>query len=167
MDTHKRLFIMRHGQAMPDNGSGDFERALTLHGQLQAQAIGDWLAEQQMIPQHIIASAAHRARETAELVWNQLSPPPSLSIQVNLYQANADNLLQFIFQQDDKRDSIMVIGHNPTLEELLYSQLDSPNNLTLGLQPGSLAIIEVNTSWSKLNPDACQLSQLIHADKRL
>lgn len=166
METYQ-LFIMRHAQAVAGEYGADFQRSLTSHGQLQAQAIGNWLAKREERPQHIFASSAHRARQTAELVSDQLSPAPSLSVQANLYQVTVLELIRLVTQQTEKNRSLMLIGHNPTLEDFLYGLVDVPAGQTLKLQPGSVAIIDIQSVWSQLSRANCRLLQLIHANDLL
>ena len=166
MEKHQ-LFIMRHGQAVTGMHDADFERNLTTHGQLQAQAMGDWLANKDMCPQKIIASAAHRARHTAELLSDQLTPAPSISIQASLYQVKVPELVALVKQQSEKCASLVLVAHNPTLEAFLYSLVTEFPIHQLQLQPGSLAEIQINSAWNQLAQNSCTLTQLIHADDLL
>jgi len=82
--------------------------------------MGEHLQSQQIVPSHVISSAAARAQTTAELVVSQFEDRPELELREELYHALPKTIVRVIQETDDRYESIMVVGHNPGLEELVF-----------------------------------------------
>ena len=65
---HKELLLLRHGKSDWNTDSTDFYRSLNKRGKLNALQMGEWLNEQNLVPNLIISSPAIRAITTAEIV---------------------------------------------------------------------------------------------------
>ncbi|QOC21850.1 histidine phosphatase family protein [Wenzhouxiangella sp. AB-CW3] len=134
------LWILRHAKARaPLADEYDQDRPLTEQGQADAVALNRWLARQAMRPPgRILVSPAARTRQTADLVLRDLDAPAPL-IEPQLWEAG-DRELIGLLQADPQQDSMMLIGHNPGLEWL--TRWITGQRLTLGLQPGTLVVID-------------------------
>ena len=116
------LYIMRHAKS---DWSGpqisDFERPINKRGTRNAIRIGGWMDENNHIPQKIISSPALRAKETIELVVEQISKfnLEDLTYEDELYLADFTQLIEFINTYKDKVQSLMLVGHNPGIENLV------------------------------------------------
>ncbi|HZI98950.1 MAG TPA: histidine phosphatase family protein, partial [Actinomycetales bacterium] len=64
MTDPRRLLLIRHAKAAPDDDGGDHGRGLTARGRRDAAAIGRWLADNDLVPDLVLCSDARRARET-------------------------------------------------------------------------------------------------------
>lgn len=64
----RELWLLRHAKAKRGEGLEDFDRALKKRGKKAAQQVGEWLQQQQLIPDLIISSPAKRAIDTATRV---------------------------------------------------------------------------------------------------
>lgn len=112
---------MRHAKSSwRDKELSDFDRPLKRRGQQAALKMGKHLKSQHIIPSHVITSAAERAQATAELVISQFQDPPELELREELYQALPKTIVRVIQDTDDRFDSLLLIGHNPGLEELVF-----------------------------------------------
>ena len=92
-----RVTLIRHGKAETSKlGVQDFDRALISRGQINASAVGAFLATHRMLPQLVLVSPSARTRETYEFIkphW-----PDDIEVQFvdQLYEASASTLLQAI-----------------------------------------------------------------------
>jgi len=115
----KTLYLMRHAKAGWEKGvRTDFERPLTARGTKDAVRIGHKLQTLQMIPQIVLASAAGRTRETAELILPFVKSAP-LHLSKSLYLASEQTLLNVINNLQDHYACAMLIGHNPGISALV------------------------------------------------
>jgi phosphohistidine phosphatase len=117
----KRLFILRHAKS--DWGSpamNDFDRPLNKRGEKAATHMGRWMEKHKVRVDAIISSPALRAQQTIERVCK----PMHVSLErihwdKRLYLASCATLLEVLAQAFAEADKVMVVGHNPGLEELL------------------------------------------------
>ena len=116
----KTMYVLRHGQAAPEvRSKPDYDRALTLRGEAEVASTARYLAERQRAPSLILASSALRARTTAELCANALAGPPRLELVDALYLAEPSTYLSELAARAEAHQTVMVVGHNPGLEELV------------------------------------------------
>ncbi len=112
--------------------------------------MGRLIQRQSLVPDIVLASTANRARQTAELAIEAWGQPTTLKPIENLYLAAPGVYLQFLGHLDDRTDRVMVVGHNPGVEELvrLLSGADEP------MPTAALARIDLPIdAWSELNPE--------------
>ena len=110
---------MRHaesGWAAP--GQRDFDRTLTDRGYAEAEAVADIAADKGYGPDLVLCSTAVRCRETADTIRPAIGVDTEVRFVDELYNASADTYLDILSAQNDYR-SVMIIGHNPTIEEVL------------------------------------------------
>lgn len=116
----KTLFLMRHAKSSwADAGLTDFERPLKTRGENASRLMGRLLQQNGLVPAHVLSSSAARAEATARLVLGELTPRPALELRDELYHASPRTLVKFLCATDDRHDSLLLIAHNPGLEELL------------------------------------------------
>lgn len=116
----KTLLILRHAKSEWDEpGVADHDRALSQRGKRDAPRMGKRLRAEQMVPDLILCSTARRARKTAKLVADACGYEGEIRFQEDLYMAEADAYLDVLREAPDECQCVMVVGHNPGLEELL------------------------------------------------
>ncbi|HRX83009.1 MAG TPA: histidine phosphatase family protein [Pirellulaceae bacterium] len=116
----KTLLILRHAKSnWADPGMTDHNRPLNSRGKHDAPRIGQLLREQGLVPDLILSSTAKRARSTAKRVveGGELTCEPQLLDE--LYLAPAATYVALLRRQAAEHGRILVIGHNPGLEELV------------------------------------------------
>ncbi|MBL4608424.1 MAG: histidine phosphatase family protein [Pseudomonadales bacterium] len=148
------LFLMRHAKSDWSQNCSDFERRLSKRGRRSAKRIGRWIKKQQIRPQKILVSPAHRALKTAELLCQEASiKAEAIEIIPEIYQASEEDLYRLLRQVPDKFESVIIIGHNPSLEGLLKSLVINapliPENGKL-LPTASVAHITIPPNWHTL-----------------
>ena len=117
----KRLILMRHAKSdWSELDASDHERTLNERGIRSATAIGRWLQQNALLPDHILCSDAARTQQTLELL---ALPETPTTFTRSLYLAQAEVMARKLSKQVD--DCILLVAHNPgiaVLAERLVSQ---------------------------------------------
>jgi phosphohistidine phosphatase len=147
----KTLLLLRHAKSgRKDSDIEDHERPLNKRGKKDAPKIGKLLAAEELLPDIIVSSSAKRCRKTAEQVIGHSGYRGETRICGELYEANAGKLRDFLAKLDDRVGSVLVVGHNPGLEELL----ESLAGLYTPLSTGALAQVELPIeAWGQFKGD--------------
>ena len=115
----RRLLLMRHAKAERlEAGQSDFDRVLAPRGRTDAKTIGAYLVRHRSIPDRAVISPAARTRETWTQAAGAFGQVPAASFVDRLYDATTDAILEVIRQTADSAGTLLVIGHNPGLQEL-------------------------------------------------
>ena len=157
------LLILRHAKSSWDSSAlTDFDRPLSSRGIRDATRLGVWLATHSRQPELALCSAAERARQTANLVLSPVADE-RLDFRESLYLAGLATLVNSIREQADSLDRLMLVGHNPGMDQLLIYLCKDEITLTGSgklMTTATLARIECRCSWSDLTPEHCSLLQL-------
>lgn len=117
----KHLYLMRHAKSsLRQAGAADHERPLDPRGRQAATLMGDHLLRLGTPPDLVLSSTARRARETCELVAARFGAVP-VRYSDKLYLASAGALLKSLRRLPGEPAAVLVIGHNPGLQELALS----------------------------------------------
>jgi len=132
-ESIKTLFLLRHAKASPIvDDMLDFDRPLTKQGEKAAELIGQLLSSRGVTLDLILSSPAVRARETIELVMKAAGLQAKLRFDQRIYEAGPVQLLEIISQIEDDRHPVMMVGHNPSFEELLQALTGQAEHLSAG-----------------------------------
>ncbi len=160
----KHLTILRHAKASNKPiYDRDFDRPLTGKGRKQAPTIARVLAASKVTPDLLLSSPAVRARETAELVAETIGYTKAIAYEEAIYGASAATLLEILRGAPDAAEHIVLIGHNPGLENLV-SGLCAGTNLRLNLRlptAGMAQLAPQVVRWRQLRWGAGELQLLI------
>lgn len=114
------LLLLRHAKSDWSREIDDFERPLNARGSRDAARMGRWLAEHTGRPDRILSSPARRAAQTAEAVCAALGIDRSTVVwEDRLYLAPLPTLIAVVSGLAASLGSVLLIGHNPGLEDLL------------------------------------------------
>ncbi|OIK01350.1 SixA phosphatase family protein [Streptomyces colonosanans] len=117
----RRLVVLRHAKSAWPAGVDDHERPLAPRGRRDASAAGRALAEADCLPDLALCSTAVRARQTWELASAQWGTPPPLRLEPRLYAADVSDLLEAVHAVPAEVGTLLLIGHNPGLEDLVLA----------------------------------------------
>jgi phosphohistidine phosphatase len=136
---------MRHAKSdrgVP--GLADFDRPLNNRGEKNSVRIGLWMEQNKRLPEKIISSSAVRAKQTIELVVNQTSSinPENIIYEKDLYLADLDTLTEFIQLYKNDVNSLMLVAHNPGLEQLVRFLSSESDSYYRNMTTANLAIFE-------------------------
>lgn len=115
----KRLFLLRHAKTEAALGAKqDIDRVLLERGRRDAIAMAQYFVGRGLGCERVLCSTAARTRETLALFQPVALAHATQDIRDDLYLAEATELLDIVRSLDDKVSSVMLIGHNPGMEEL-------------------------------------------------
>lgn len=140
----RTLILLRHAKSDWSHDEPDIARPLAKRGRRQAPEAGAWLAAHSDRIELAVVSPAERARSTWDLVAARLDGPPPTRIDDRVYAASADELLAVVRELPDRLRRVVLVGHNPGLEDLvalLTGQWTS-------LPTSALAVIALPGSWA-------------------
>lgn len=115
----KLLYLLRHAKAKPAEGGGaDFDRGLASRGRRDSTVMGAHMRSEGYLPDSILCSSAKRTRETLDLILTGLDHAVDTDFDRRLYLASSLDLLRLSQELDDSNDSVLIVGHNPGLQQL-------------------------------------------------
>lgn len=116
----RTLYLLRHAKSSwKDASLRDFDRRLKGRGRVAAEQIGKRLAAEKPLPALVVCSPAVRTRETAEIVLKHSHIKVDLTFERRIYEASLRDLLHVVSEIPDRKEAVMMIGHNPGFEELV------------------------------------------------
>lgn len=122
----KTLVLCRHAKSDWPIGVSDMERPLKNRGIRDASFLGELLVNQEFIPDLIISSPAKRALSTAQIVASKLNYTlEDIKIEDSVYYEGGGHLLGMVQDLPDSVETVMVFGHNPTMETAVRTLLQS------------------------------------------
>lgn len=117
----KKLSLLRHAKSdWQDPATRDFDRPLNDKGKRVARAMGHWVAGQKIRFDHILASPAKRVQETLEHFIEGYGKRYDIEWERKIYLASSATILDAVRDCDDKYDHILVVGHNPGIEDIIF-----------------------------------------------
>ena len=145
----KTLLIMRHAKSSwKDSSLPDHDRPLNNRGEEDAPRIGEALKKLDLTPTLILSSTAARAVQTAELVAQASGYEGEVKRDRNLFHAGVDEFLEVLQRVSDHETTVMVVGHNPGISELVDYMTDRPEMMTTA----NVAILRLSIdSWDDLD----------------
>lgn len=142
-----KLLLMRHAKsAFALDQFSDHERPLATSGRQAVPKMATQMVELGLEPDLIYCSDALRTRETLELLIPALTKTPQIEITNALYQASAEDYLNFMTDKNPDCAILQIIGHNPTLESLLERLSGEFKNF----EPANIAVLtHTASSWDR------------------
>lgn len=114
----RRLILFRHGKAETAGpGGADRERPLAERGCVDSAVTAEWLSDTGFIPDVVLVSPAARTRETWDAA-RAYFPAARVEPRERLYLAPPETIRDVVDDAAADADTVMVIGHNPGLQEL-------------------------------------------------
>jgi phosphohistidine phosphatase len=119
-DSPHRLFVLRHAKSSWNNANlADHDRPLAPRGERAAEALAAHVATIDPPPALVLCSTARRAQDTLEPVLGRLPAGTAVLIEDELYGASAPELLDRLREVPEGTPSVLLVGHNPALEDLV------------------------------------------------
>jgi phosphohistidine phosphatase len=161
----RTLILLRHGKSDWGTDDDDFNRPLKKRGKVAAGQAGKWLTNNGYLPDFVISSPAKRAMQTAELACTDMDlRKKKIYRQKHIYLATPEELLHVLEDCPLQAKRVMLVGHNPGLEELLFylvnGQLTIPEDGKI-MPTATLAVLDLPDNWDKLECGAAHLEFLV------
>jgi len=163
----KTLTLLRHAKSTwNDPVERDFDRPLNGRGRRAAARIGQWLADDGVVFDHVRASPAVRVRQTIEGVEDGLRHRLAPMFDARIYLASAMTLLDIVQGFEANTATALLIGHNPGLEDLLLLITPDADPLRSEVEikypTATLAVLDLNIeTWRDAAPGCAHLRAFI------
>ncbi|MGW0732325.1 SixA phosphatase family protein [Streptomyces sp. NPDC002851] len=163
MTPLRHLIVLRHAKSAWPDGVADHDRPLAPRGRRDAPAAGQWLARADYRPDQALCSTALRARQTWELASAQWDTVPPVRYDQRLYAADVPALLRVVRETPDETGTLLLIGHNPGLEDLILTLArddhdDALTRVRTKFPTSAIAVLTWRGTWPALAPDAALLT---------
>ena len=163
----KTLGLFRHAKSdWHDPRARDFDRPLNLRGEKGAGLMGRHIFDHSVKWDKVIASPAVRVAETIELAAKAAGRPIAVNWDRRIYLASSATLLDLLREQKDDPDSVLMVGHNPGLEDVIFDLVPDDGSSPLRdlveakFPTASFAVLELDIErWNQLK-DCC--GKLVH-----
>lgn len=164
----RRLLLFRHAKSERLTfGADDLERRLSERGRQDAPKIGAYLVRHGLIPDLVIVSPAARTRETWQLAAAAFAKKPLEVFDERIYEAEAQAIMQVIRECGQTVPTLLVVGHNPGLQELANlvvasGDLEARQRLNEKFPTAALAVIDFTLDdWTRLHPHSGRLDHFV------
>ncbi|MGK5093153.1 histidine phosphatase family protein [Deltaproteobacteria bacterium TL4] len=159
----KWLYLLRHAKSSwKDEKLSDHDRPLAKRGQRDAPRVARVLHNLEHPPELILSSTAVRAVQTAMFLCETcFQKTPFIKVE-RLYEASPGTLLRVIQEQSDQYRALVMVAHNPGLEDLVMHL--TPNEEYVQFPTAALAgfKFEVN-SWKGVDLGKGTLETLVYS----
>lgn len=163
----RALFVLRHVKSSwADPGLSDHDRPLADRGRTALGRLRRYLTEREPPIELVLCSSATRAVDTLEGVRAALPSAATVTTERDLYGASPATLLDRLREVPTDVRGVMLVGHNPGLEDLIRglagdgdpSALDQ---LASKFPTGALAEIGFDRAWPQIEPGTGHLTSLV------
>ena len=142
------LILMRHAKSDWSENLADFERVLNTRGRKCCLALRAWFAEINIKPDIALVSSAKRTQLTFELIFGiPKITPESIQYDDMLYQGDSTQIIKAIRTIASTHNTILVIGHNPSISQVAHFLCMSGQKENLPIFPtGAFAMLSFPNS---------------------
>jgi phosphohistidine phosphatase len=156
--TSRRIYLLRHAKSSWDDPTlEDHERPLAPRGLKATKRLAGWIEANAVHPGLVLCSSAVRAQETLSRLAAALGSP-AVTVEDGLYLASSDALLGRVMAVPGTVLELLVVGHNPGLEDLCSALGSVPT----ALPTGALATLGGELEqWADLAPGALSLLDIV------
>jgi phosphohistidine phosphatase len=163
----RTLFLLRHAKSSwADPALSDYDRPLAPRGTRAATRVASHLRSEGVRPELVLCSSARRARQTPEVLKPAIGDDAKVQVIDDLYGADALDILNLLRSVESEVASVMVLGHNPGLQNLAIELAGAGNEAALAqlktkFPTAALATLDLgSTGWDGLGPGRTYLASL-------
>jgi phosphohistidine phosphatase len=161
------VYLLRHAKSdWSDPTAGDHDRPLARRGRRDAQRLADHFRRDAIAPELVLCSSAVRAQQTlAPIAAAAGIAADRIRVEEGLYGAAAVEILARLRRIDAATRSVLVVGHNPGLQDLAI-ELAGDDRALLGavrekFPTGALAVVSfAGAAWTELSPLTASVTSL-------
>lgn len=162
----RTLYLLRHAKSSWDDpGLADHDRPLAPRGLRAVPCVAEHLRTEGIVPDVVLCSSARRTRETLDLLGDAIPSGCDVRVEDELYDANADELLERLHALPDSVHRAMVIGHNPATQQLalwLAASGERVDQMARKFPTAALATLDASiATWPDLAPGSAQLTGFV------
>jgi phosphohistidine phosphatase len=122
------------------------------------------LGRKRITPELVLCSPSTRTRQTLARIAPGLGKDVDVRIEPELYAASAPDLLEVLHAVPDEVESVMLIGHNPGIQDLALSLARGGSEVARARRKfptAALATLELNGGWRELEPGSAELVSFV------
>lgn len=165
----KRLTLLRHAKSSWDDPvSRDFDRPLNRRGARAAMTIGHYARDRELRFDHLIASPAARVVETLDHFFEGYGQVLEVNWDRRIYLASSATLMDVLRDAPDGSESLLMVGHNPGMEDLILSLVPDDgrselrNDVEVKFPTASLAVLELDIDrWEEAGANKAALISFV------
>src|SRR6266498_2986208 len=154
MAAQRTLVVVRHAKSDWSKAVADEQRPLAARGRRDAPEIGRWLAEHVGRVDLVVCSPAKRARQTWQLAGAGLDPEPPVRHDERIYTSDPGGLLGVIDELPDEVGTVVLVGHNPSLTELVPLLSGEAHEL----KTSAVAVLRWSGAWADVHARSARLA---------
>jgi phosphohistidine phosphatase len=159
-DRYRTLLLLRHAKSAWPQGVADHERPLAPRGEREAKLAGDWLRAHAPAVDAVLCSTATRTRQT--LARTRIDAP--VNYVDRLYDTTPDAVIEEINGVDPEVETLLVIGHEPTMSSLALglateegSNTTAAERISTKFPTSAIAVLRTGEAWDQLTPSGAAL----------
>ena len=163
-----RLMLLRHAKSSWSSPAlQDAARPLTDRGEAAARLMGAYMARHSLVPERVLCSPARRTRDTWAGIAAQWPADMDVVFDRRLYAATPQVVLSVVRAQDDATRSLLVVGHNPGLQEaaellIAAGDVELRERLREKFPTAALAVIDFTIDkWNGIHERSGRLDRYI------
>jgi phosphohistidine phosphatase len=158
----KTLTLLRHAKSGWDDMSlRDFDRRLNAKGRRAATLVGRHMRDVGLVFDHVVASPAVRVAETLDGIAEGYGRTLDPVWDRRVYLASAGTLLDLVHELEDGHASVLLVGHNPGLEDLTVMLAADPGEAEDKYPTATLAELAVGERWTEAKRGTATLTRFV------
>jgi phosphohistidine phosphatase len=159
------LYVLRHAKSSwAEPTLPDHERPLAPRGERACTLIAEHLRSKRIFADLVLCSSSKRTRDTLELIAPALGDHPDIRVEERLYQATRSDLLARLREIAENVRSVLVIGHDPALQELvleLATENKLRNRVRAKFPTAALATLLSREPWARFSAGSLELTAFV------
>ena len=165
LTRNKSLCLLRHAKSSwLDNALADFDRPLSPRGKSNASDLNKFLISKTFVFDKILSSSSRRTRDTCGIALDGITSRDNTIFTDSLYMASANTIINMIRSQDNHLNTILVVGHNPSIHEV-FEVLTGKH--LIKYPTGTLTVVCCPSEWENLLDNFCEVGSFLPPKKDL
>ena len=164
----KILGLFRHAKSdWQDPRARDFDRPLNARGRMGAAVMGRHVKDHGVRWERMLSSPAIRCAETIEIACQAAERPVAVNWDRRIYLASSATLADLLRDLDGDPASVLMVGHNPGLEDLIFDLVPDDGSSPLRdvveakFPTAAYAVLELAIDkWADLTDNCARLTHL-------
>jgi phosphohistidine phosphatase len=164
----KTLGLYRHAKSdWHDAVARDFDRPLNKRGRKGAAVMARHIRDHGLHWDRVIASPAVRVAETIERGFEAIGRTLPVMWDRRIYLASSATLMDLLREQEGDAGAILMVGHNPGLEDLIFDLVPDDGSSPLRdlveekFPTAAYAVLELDVeNWADIRENCARLVHL-------
>ena len=158
----KKIIIIRHAKSSNPINISDFDRPLHKDGQEGLKKISLKLNQLEIQPDLFIHSPAKRAKNSATIVAESLNFKGEMRIESDIYYGDAKDLLSILKSVSNSMQTVVLVGHNPSLEEFCTLICDS-KSFYVEMRTSTAVCFSFASNWDELTYHSAHFEWILNS----